>query len=648
MSGTEGSRFGKYRLLQKIATGGMGEVHLAKLKGPSGFEKLVVIKRLLDHRQKEQKYIDMFFAEARVAAQLNHNNIVQIYEVGNYDGVHYIAMEYLSGRSLRILLDASHDAGTPLHVAYTVHIIAEMCLGLAFAHDARHLSGAPMGLIHRDVNPHNVLVSYQGVVKVIDFGIAKSELNLDKTQAGTIKGTVVYMSPEQSSGFKLDKRSDLFAVGICLYEALTGLNPFYKDSLGASLEAIRHAVVPPIAQKSPELAVFAPILAKALARDPEARYPDCHALAADLQTLAHSGVLPKPPEPLRDYMRQLFADEIAAEERLLTQTELAEVPILGDTGTMVTFDGDLTQLDPSPLLAMTQDGLAESPPVPRESGDARQGVAKGWRLGASRPWEALRSRWRRAPRLAQYGALTLVVLLSGAALAGLLRPSAPAGHAGPTGLAAGAPGGVPTPDTQPSSAIGPAAAPPGPETLPTPAPRVGIAPLAAATPTPTPTPPPDPPERVMTLEEAPRDAGRHARRAVPHRRLKGHKGDSAGDSGVVGTLQMFMDPPVRVLLNGAAIAGTVKLKNNTGLLVFGTGQSAETDPFVIKLRYQVEQRAIHYSVESEPGAVVRGAGGIALGRTPLNDVAGEAATVFEFANPKQGLRQRITVRFVAF
>ncbi|HET6344999.1 MAG TPA: serine/threonine-protein kinase, partial [Myxococcota bacterium] len=260
----------------------------------------------------------------------NHSNIVQIYEVGNIEGVHYIAMEYVQGKSLRRVIDRTDEVlRKHLPTPYIVQVIVELCAGLSFAHDARHLSGAPMGLIHRDINPHNVLISYRGEVKVIDFGIAKSELTMEKTQAGTIKGTVVYMSPEQSSGHKLDKRSDIFAVGICLYEALTGLNPFHKDTLGASLEAIRRAEVPPLTTGRPELAPFAPIVAKALARAPDDRYTDCNELASALRALQDHGVVPKPPIPFGDFLDKLFRDDIEEEERLLSQTELAEMPTMG-------------------------------------------------------------------------------------------------------------------------------------------------------------------------------------------------------------------------------------------------------------------------------------------------------------------------------
>ena len=323
---TEHQRFGKYRLIRRIAAGGMGEVHLAKLTGPSGFEKLVVIKRLLETRRSDTKYVEMFFSEARLAAQLTHSNIVQIFETGEVENVPYIAMEYVHGKSLRKIIDVSVKAHNgPPPPALVAQIVVQLCRGLHFAHEARHLSGAPMGLIHRDINPLNVLISYQGEVKVIDFGIAKSELALDKTQAGTIKGTVVYMSPEQSLGQKLDRRSDLFSVGICLYEALSGKNPFHKGTLGSSLEAIRQAAPPPIDSVRPELAPFSRLLASVLVGQPAQRLANCAAFADALEELIASGALPRPTQALSAMMARLFAKDILDEEVVLERTDLSNI-----------------------------------------------------------------------------------------------------------------------------------------------------------------------------------------------------------------------------------------------------------------------------------------------------------------------------------
>ena len=210
MAGDEGSTFGKYFLLKRLATGGMGEIYLAKLKGPVGFEKILVIKRILQHHAEDNSFVDMFFAEARVAAKLTHSNIVQIYEMGEIDQSYYIAMEYVHGKSLRDIIDRARELGEYVPPAHAISIVRQLCSGLSYAHNSRDMSGQPIGIVHRDINPHNVLISYTGEVKIIDFGIAKSEMSMHQTETGTIKGKFVYMSPEQSAAEKLDKRSDIF------------------------------------------------------------------------------------------------------------------------------------------------------------------------------------------------------------------------------------------------------------------------------------------------------------------------------------------------------------------------------------------------------------------------------------------------------
>jgi serine/threonine protein kinase len=366
MSSAPQPRFGKFTLLHRIATGGMGEVHLAKLRGPSGFEKLVVIKRLLETRKSTQHYIDMFFSEARVAAQLGHSNIVQIYEVGQVGEIHYIAMEYVQGKSLRRILDVAHTQRGFFPPTYCLDIFAELCAGLSFAHNAHHLSGASMGLIHRDVNPHNVLISYQGEVKIIDFGIAKSELTLEQTQAGTIKGTVVYMSPEQANGKRLDKRSDIFSVGICLYEALTGENPFFKDSVTASLEAIRQSKYTPLETGRPELLPFAPIVERALAANPAERFADCSDMGQQLRELREQNVLARPPLRLASYLQGLFDKDKAEEERLLSRTELVELGEVFREGeaSPPAADPHTTQIRPGASPGSANQPLAKAPVAP--------------------------------------------------------------------------------------------------------------------------------------------------------------------------------------------------------------------------------------------------------------------------------------------
>ena len=264
--------FGKFVLLRKLASGGMGEVFLAKQRGPSGFEKLLVIKRILSHHLDKPDYVSMFFGEAKLVARLNHHNIIQIYEMDKIDGEHYIAMEYVRGKSLRDIIDELRSEGRLLPMAHVIEIASTLCDGLGYAHHARDPGGRPLSIVHRDVNPHNVLISYNGDLKIIDFGIAKSEMTAVQTATGTIKGKFVYMSPEQSAADPLDMRSDIFSLGIVIYELACLENPFVRQNVVLSLEAIQRHDVPLPSTKRPEALPLDGIIQRALAKRAEDRF----------------------------------------------------------------------------------------------------------------------------------------------------------------------------------------------------------------------------------------------------------------------------------------------------------------------------------------------------------------------------------------
>jgi len=274
--------FGRYLLLDKIATGGMAEIFRAKSLGAEGFEKVVVIKRILPHYCEDDGFVTMFQDEARVAAHLNHANIVQIFDFDTVDGLQYIAMEYVEGHDLKRIFDTAVARGqlpTPQQAAF---VAMEAARGLDYAHKRSH-DGVSLGIVHRDVSPHNILVSNTGEVKVADFGIAKAASRSTKTRAGTIKGKCAYMSPEQARGLPLDGRSDLFALGIVLWELLTGQRLFAGDS---DFEILSKVLQEPIARPT-QLAAQIPaeleaIVLRALARDPNARHRDAGQFAQEL------------------------------------------------------------------------------------------------------------------------------------------------------------------------------------------------------------------------------------------------------------------------------------------------------------------------------------------------------------------------------
>jgi serine/threonine protein kinase len=278
-------QLGKYQLIRKLATGGMAEVYLAKAAGPMGFEKTLVLKRILPHLAEDPAFVEMFLSEAKLAAQLNHPNIVQIFDFGEAEGEYYLAMEFIDGPNLRVLLKRATAQGTELPPAVCARLIASACEGLAFAHDFRDpATGELLGLIHRDISPDNILVSRQGAVKVVDFGIAKAAGQSHKTQSGVIKGKLAYMPPEQVRAKNLDRRVDVYALGVVFYELLTGRKPFDTNTDASLMQAILFEEMIPASQRRADLprAVHT-ILERALAKDREQRYPDCLSLAADLE-----------------------------------------------------------------------------------------------------------------------------------------------------------------------------------------------------------------------------------------------------------------------------------------------------------------------------------------------------------------------------
>ena len=278
-------QLGKYQLIRKLATGGMAEVFLAKAAGPMGFEKTLVVKRILPHLAEDPAFVEMFLSEAKLAAQLNHPNIVKIFDFGEADDAYFLAMEFIDGPNLRVLLKRASQQGVALPPAVCARLIATACEGLAFAHDfADPGTGELLGLIHRDISPDNVLVSRQGAVKVVDFGIAKAAGQSHKTQSGVIKGKLAYMPPEQIRAKQLDRRVDVYALGVVLYELLTGSKPFEATTDASLMQAILFEPLVPVAQRRADLPEpLQRILEKALSKDREERYPDCLSFSADLE-----------------------------------------------------------------------------------------------------------------------------------------------------------------------------------------------------------------------------------------------------------------------------------------------------------------------------------------------------------------------------
>ncbi len=284
----EGVTFGNYILMDKIAVGGMAELFKARQNGLEGFKRIVAIKRILPHLAANQEFVTMFTDEAKLAAQLNHPNIGHIYDLGKLEDSYFIAMEYVDGRDLRTILKEldNHQARMPYRVA--VFIAQRVCAALHYAHTAKDVDGKPMDLVHRDVSPQNIIISTTGEAKLVDFGIAKAASKASHTQSGALKGKLLYMSPEQAWGKTINHQADIFALGVVMWEMLTGRKLFYGDSEMSILEKVREAKVEPPQKYREDLPEeLERIVLKALGKTTEERYPSCQALMADLERFAY-------------------------------------------------------------------------------------------------------------------------------------------------------------------------------------------------------------------------------------------------------------------------------------------------------------------------------------------------------------------------
>ncbi|MCA3011027.1 MAG: serine/threonine protein kinase [Myxococcaceae bacterium] len=276
---------GKYTLIRKLATGGMAEVFLARADGPMGFQKRLVVKRILPHLGEDPRFIEMFLSEARLAAELNHPNVVQIFDFGQADGQYFIAMEFIDGPNLRALNRAARETEGPLSLPMCARIIALAAEGLGYAHDLKDQRGVAVNLVHRDISPDNVLVSRSGAVKVVDFGIAKASTQQHLTRDGVIKGKLAYMPPEQLAREPLDRRADLFALGVVLYELVCGEMPFDATSEVSIIQAIlgSEPLVRASAKRADLPQALDVIISKCLEKRADDRYATCHALQRDLE-----------------------------------------------------------------------------------------------------------------------------------------------------------------------------------------------------------------------------------------------------------------------------------------------------------------------------------------------------------------------------
>jgi serine/threonine protein kinase len=305
--------FGKYFLIDKLATGGMAEIYKAKTFGVDGFEKLLAIKRILPHCSSDKEFISMLIDEAKLSVLLSHTNIVQVYDLGKVGEDYFISMEFINGINLREVMNRTQEAEEQpekLTEDVAVYIMSEVCKGLDYAHSKKDTESKPLNIIHRDISPQNILLSFEGEVKIVDFGIAKAAMNISHTMAGILKGKISYMSPEQALGKPIDHRTDIFSTGLMLYELLTGMKLFTGDTQFEVLKKIRTTRLTEKSFPSTMSESLRKILAKALAYSTKERYANAGDFQIDLTRYLYTTYIDFTPRKLAQLMNRLFAPEI--------------------------------------------------------------------------------------------------------------------------------------------------------------------------------------------------------------------------------------------------------------------------------------------------------------------------------------------------
>jgi serine/threonine protein kinase len=300
-------QLGRYQILKELATGGIADVLLARASGLEGFTRHVVIKRIRRELAGEQRFVAAFLDEARIAASLHHHNIVQVYDIGEQDGAYFFAMEYVHSEDVRTLLARVRERNEVVPLDQVVAIITATAAGLHYAHEAVGPQGQKLDVVHRDVSPSNVLVGYDGSVKIVDFGLAKAAMRTNTTAAGTIRGKASYMSPEQCRGEKIDRRADIFGLGIVMYELVTAQRLFKGSTDYETMEAVVDGDVPPPSSTRRDVPPsLDAIILRALAKDPNERYQTAEAFREAVELFAVDAQLRTSNKALADYLVRLF------------------------------------------------------------------------------------------------------------------------------------------------------------------------------------------------------------------------------------------------------------------------------------------------------------------------------------------------------
>lgn len=311
-------RAGRYLLFDAIASGGMASVHLGRAIGTGGFARLVAVKRLHAHLANDPEFVEMFLDEARLASRIHHPNVVATLDVVNHEGELLLVMEHVLGESWWHLLRAARDRKTPVPVDIVSAVISGLLHGLHAAHEARSETGEPLELVHRDVSPHNLLVGADGVPRVVDFGIAKAVSRMNSTRDGELKGKLAYMAPEQVKRAPVDRRADVRAAGVILWESLTGERLCFADDAPSIIAAVLEGNHEPPSRRRPELSLELDLVVmKALASDPAARY----STALDFATALERVAAPASPRAVADFVADMAAKKLEERRQVVAQAE---------------------------------------------------------------------------------------------------------------------------------------------------------------------------------------------------------------------------------------------------------------------------------------------------------------------------------------
>ncbi|MFO1518572.1 MAG: serine/threonine-protein kinase [bacterium] len=302
--------FGKYFLIEKLATGGMAEIYKAKTFGVDGFEKLLAIKRILPHCSSDKEFITMLIDEAKLSVALSHTNIAQVFDLGKVGTDYFISMEFVDGINLREVMNRCKENNEKIPEDIAVYAISEVCKGLDYAHAKKDMDGNPLNIVHRDISPQNILLSFEGEVKIVDFGIAKAAMNISHTMAGVLKGKITYMSPEQALGKPVDYKTDLFSTGLMLYELLTGQRFFSGETQFEVLKKIRTTRITEASFPDSIPPDLKRILAKSLAYSQRDRFENAGDMQIELTKYLYSTYLDFSPRKLANLVKRLFAEEI--------------------------------------------------------------------------------------------------------------------------------------------------------------------------------------------------------------------------------------------------------------------------------------------------------------------------------------------------